>query len=216
MATRGPLPSDASIDAPRGVSTKRGEELDGLARAASSGDSACLQRLLRVLGPDVLRVIRSVLGSTHPDVEDLLQESLLGLIRALPSFRFESSVKTLALTIGFRHALGAKRRRRDVARWIDSFQRLEEPLTASPESPAQSLEIERRRDLVAALLTTIPKPQAEALGLRVVVGLSIEDIARTTEVPANTVRSRLRLAKEALRKAIEADPALSEFLEPSS
>jgi RNA polymerase sigma factor (sigma-70 family) len=192
----------------------RANQLEALARAATAGDHAALQSLVTTIAPDVLRVIRTVLGTAHPDVEDLVQDSLLGLVRALPGFRYESSLTTLALTIAFRHALGAKRRQRDVTRWIDTFHRLEEPLVSPPSSPAQTLEIERRRGLVAGLLTTIPKPQAEALGLRVVVGLSIDEIAHATLVPPNTVRSRLRLAKEALRKAIEADPALSEFLEP--
>jgi len=92
--------------------------------------------------------------------------------------------------------------------------RLQEPLQVAAQSPAQDLEVEKRRALVAELLTTIPKPQADALGLRAVVGLSIEEIARTTNVPANTVRSRLRLAKESLRQSIEADETLREFLEP--
>ncbi len=203
-------PEEARSGRPPG----RDDRLASLGHAAAAGDDAAVEELLRALAPDMLRVIRAVVGSTYLDVEDLLQDGLLGFIRALGQFRYESSVSTFALTIAFRHALAAKRRRRDVARWIDAFQRMQEPLLAAPPSPAQDLEFERRRALVAELLTTIPKPQAEALGLRAVVGLSIEQIAQATEVPANTVRSRLRLAKEALRRAIEGDPDLRDFLEP--
>jgi RNA polymerase sigma-70 factor (ECF subfamily) len=214
MTQKAPLPSEATNQARARRSSARDDRLAELGRAGSAGDDVALEQLLRALAPDMLRVFRAVLGSTYADVEDLLQDCLLGFIRALGQFRYESSVSTFALTIAFRHALTAKRRQRDLARWIDTFHRLEEPLRSAPPSPAQDLEIERRRALVAELLTTIPKPQAEALGLRAVVGLSIDQIARATDVPPNTVRSRLRLAKEALRKSIEADPDLREFLEP--
>jgi RNA polymerase sigma-70 factor (ECF subfamily) len=182
-------------------------------RALLEGNTAALEPLLRALAPNMLRVIRAVLGSSHPDAEDLLQDSLISLTHALGKFRFESSVSHFALTIAFRQALTAKRRQQHVAQWIDTFQKLEEPLTCGPSSPAQTLETERRRALLEELLTNIPEAQAEALGLRVVAGLSIEQIARTTKVPENTVRSRLRLAKGALRKAIELDAVLSELLE---
>jgi RNA polymerase sigma-70 factor (ECF subfamily) len=44
------------------------------------------------------------------------------------------------------------------------------------------------------------------------LGWSLEEIAQTSGAPVNTVRSRLRLAKEALRRKIVADPVLAEEL----
>ena len=212
------LKTDRSIDAVAAAAdlpaASRNEQLTALGRLAMGGDAFALERLLRALGPDMLRVVRAVLGPAHPDLDDLVQECLLGFVRALAQFRFESSVSTFALTIAFRHALHAKRRQRDVKRWIGAFQRLHEPLMNHGPSPARDFEIERRRALVAGLLTTIPRAQAETLGLRAVVGLSIEEIAEMTATPANTVRSRLRLAKGSLRKAIESDAELADFLEP--
>jgi RNA polymerase sigma-70 factor (ECF subfamily) len=41
----------------------------------------------------------------------------------------------------------------------------------------------------------------------------LEEISAASGAPINTVRSRMRLAKEALRKRIEADPALRDLLE---
>ncbi|MEA2696134.1 MAG: hypothetical protein QOI66_405 [Myxococcales bacterium] len=214
MTAKAHLSSTPAADAPSEAAPTRHDLLAELGRAAAAGDADALERLLRSLGPDMLRVIRSVLGAKHPDLDDLVQDCLLAFIRALTQFRFESSVSTFALTIAFRHALASKRRQRDIARWIDTFARLHEPLMAAGDSPANDVEVERKRALVAELLTTIPKPQAETLGLRAVVGLSIEEIAHNTGVPANTVRSRLRLAKESLRRSIETDPELRDFLEP--
>ncbi len=50
------------------------------------------------------------------------------------------------------------------------------------------------------------------MALRFVLGSSLDEVARITEVSSNTVRSRIRLAKKALRAAIDADPVLSEEL----
>ena len=63
-----------------------------------------------------------------------------------------------------------------------------------------------------ALLADLPEEQAEALALRVVLGWSLEEVARAYGIPTNTVRSRVRLAKEALRRRIEATPGLVEEL----
>src|SRR5689334_19724235 len=127
MTVKARIPSESPEVTRAGRASARDDRLVALGRAASGGDDDALDDLLRALAPDMLRVIRAVVGPTYLDVEDLLQEGLLGFVRALGQFRYESSVSTFALTIAFRHALGAKRRRRDVARWIDAFQRLEEP-----------------------------------------------------------------------------------------
>jgi RNA polymerase sigma-70 factor (ECF subfamily) len=60
-------------------------------------------------------------------------------------------------------------------------------------------------------LEDLPEEQAEALTLRVVMGWSLEEVARASGAPVNTVRSRVRLAKEALRARIDAQPALAEL-----
>lgn len=70
----------------------------------------------------------------------------------------------------------------------------------------------RLREVMRALLARIPAEQAEAIALRFVLGWSLEEVARVTEAPVNTVRSRVRLAKKALRAAIEGDPVLAEEL----
>jgi RNA polymerase sigma factor (sigma-70 family) len=69
----------------------------------------------------------------------------------------------------------------------------------------------RRRELLRELLEDLPEEQAEALTLRVVMGWSLEEVAQASGAPVNTVRSRVRLAKEALRARIEAQPALAEL-----
>jgi RNA polymerase sigma-70 factor, ECF subfamily len=183
------------------------------ARAAALGDPGATRRLLRVVGPRVLRVVRSVLGFSHADTEDVVQESLLGFLKALKDFRGESAVLYFASCIAFRRALEAKRRMQDVNRWLVDFQRLQQVEGVGPLPPSEVAFLELRRELLTHLLAELPPPQAEALALRAVTGMSIEKIAEASDCPANTVRSRLRLAKEALRRRIAADPRMRECLE---
>src|SRR5687767_3476061 len=71
------------------------EETDPLlpiARAARSGDTAAIRTFLVSVSPHLLRVVRRVLGSQHPDVDDVVQESAFALMDALPRYREESSV----------------------------------------------------------------------------------------------------------------------------
>jgi RNA polymerase sigma-70 factor (ECF subfamily) len=182
-----------------------------LARQAATGDAAATSRLLRGLASRVVRVVRAVLGSSHPDVDDVAQQALIGFIQALPAFRGDCDPARYATTIAVRTAIGARRRvrieqaRRDPGADADAV--------ASPAmEPGEEIASQRRKEVLRELLAELPPEQAEALAMRVVLGWSLEEIAVQSGAPLNTVRSRLRLAKESLRRTIETQPGLVELL----
>lgn len=187
-------------------------DLTLLTRAAMAGDDVATRRLLQHIGPYVLRVVRAVLGPRHGDTEDVVQDVMVYFLRALPGFRGDAAVTTFVSTIAFRRAVETKQRSRDVSRWLTEFQELAQASSAGPSGPSEEALNNLRRELLAQVLTELPKAQAEALVLRLVSGFSIEQIAEATASPANTVRSRLRLGKEALRSRIDADPRLRGYL----
>lgn len=168
-------------------------------------------RLVTELAPRVLAVTRAVLGRGHSDVDDAYQQGILELIRALPSFRGDCEPIHFASRIAARTALTIARRsrtafsRRDDGADVDRI-----PIEAHAEEEAEQ---KRRMDLLRDLLARIPEEQAETLTLRVMLGWSLSEVAVATGVPLNTVRSRVRLAKNALRAAVEADPTLVEELD---
>lgn len=180
-----------------------------LVDAAITGDRQALSRLLRALGPQVLRVARGVLGSGHPDVEDAAQESLVAIASAIGSFRGECTVKHFACRIAARHCVTVRKRARTRA------QRKEELASVPPPPPVQP-PATLRKNALRELLEALPEEQAESLVLRFVMGFSLGEVAEATGAPINTVRSRLRLSKEALRRRIESDPALADTLEVRS
>ena len=173
-----------------------------------------LRAVLTGVSPLVLRVVRSLLGADHPDVDDMVQEALIGVARALPAFRTECTVAHFAARIAVRRTTGARRLSRERA--ARDIRAGSENVATNVTQPDNAARAARRRRLVRTLLDTLPEPQAEAMVFRFVLGYSLEEVASASGAPLNTVRSRLRLAREALRRTIEGDPALSELSEVES
>jgi RNA polymerase sigma-70 factor (ECF subfamily) len=182
-----------------------------LARAAAQGDSAATGQLLRTLAPRLGRVVRAVLGGGHPDLDDAIQQSLIGLVQALPAFRGDCEPLGYATIIAVRTAVATRKRSRsDQSRREDGVEA--DLMEGHHPSPGDEAAAAHRKELLRGLLDDLPSEQAEALAMRVVLGWSIKEIAAHSGAPLNTVRSRLRLAKEALKSRIEQDPGLVEAL----
>jgi RNA polymerase sigma-70 factor, ECF subfamily len=197
-------PADA-----RGSDPPVESSLMALTRVAAGGDERATRELLEVIGPRVRRVVRVILGAGNPDVDDVMQLALIAITQALPSFRGECEPTHYASRIAARTAVHAHRRASAMRLRHDDLVDAEE---APAPAGAEGTLAERHKQLVRDLLGVIPHEQAEALTLRIVLGWSLDEIATASNTPLNTVRSRLRLAKEALRRRIESDPILREEL----
>jgi RNA polymerase sigma-70 factor (ECF subfamily) len=183
-----------------------------LAVQAAGGDIAATRRLLEAVAPRMKRAVMAVMGAGNSDVDDVLQQSLIGLVQALPSYRGECEPSYFGARIAVRTAMASRKRAR--AAWArHDDEASAEALPSNDAAPLTVAVEERRRRIVRELLETISEEQAETMAMRFMLGWSLEEVAQATRVPLNTVRSRLRLAKEALRKRIQADPVLVEELE---
>ena len=199
---------------PRSASQEDAAELTALARLAGSGDPAATRRFLDRVWPTMARVVNGVLGAAHPEVDDVIQQSLIAVLQALSAFRGECHPAGYASRIALHVALRA---RRNAALRRARNQTLAQISAADPDVhwPGCDVSAERRKRALRDLLTDLPEEQADALALRVMLGWSLEDVAQATGAPLNTVRSRVRLAKEALRRRIDADSSLADQLEVS-
>jgi RNA polymerase sigma-70 factor (ECF subfamily) len=206
-----PDPQNAALEAPTGFGLPSHEELArDLATRAAAGDLAATQEFLAYVWPTLTRVAAGVLGARHADLDDAVQQSMIALVRALPAFRGECHPAGYASRITLRVALRVRKNtKRDVNR-REAMLKLESDDDSAPAPSVDALGA-RRRELLRELLGELPEEQAEALTLRVVMGWSLEEVAKASGAPVNTVRSRVRLAKEALRARIEAQPALAEL-----
>lgn len=172
-------------------------DLDGRARAALGGEPAALRSFLTAAAPIVRRVCHGVMGRHNPELEDAIQDCLIDVARALPQFRFEGKASHYVTKIAMRRAIACRGQARD---WSKQRSTLEpSALPAAPFDIAQ----EARADLVRNLLDALNEEQAKALLLHVMLGHSTEEIAVITGVSPNTVKSRLRLGKEQLRRWLE-------------
>jgi RNA polymerase sigma-70 factor (ECF subfamily) len=187
------------------------DPLRAVATRAVAGDGRAQRTLLVALGPALLRVVRGVLGVRHPDVEDVLQESMLALCSALPSFRGECRTSHFACRVAVQTAMNARRRAAHRERTTPNVPPEELAEVAHEgQSPAELLAAARRREVLRALLEELPPEQAEVLALHTMLGHSVGEAAAVTGVPVNTVRSRLRAALGTLREWTAADALLAE------
>ena len=172
-------------------------ELDDRARAALGGDPAALRTFLGAVAPIVRRVCRGVMGRDNPELEDAIQDCLIDVARALPQFRFEGRASHYVTKIAMRRAIACRQRARDRSQQQSAL----EP--ASIAAATFDATQEARADLVRNLFDALNEEQAKALLLRVMLGHSTDEIAIITGVSVNTVKTRLRLGKEQLRRWLE-------------
>jgi RNA polymerase sigma factor (sigma-70 family) len=196
------------------ASAAQSDGLAELARSAAQGDPVAVRTLLVSVGPHLLRVVRRVVGRENPDVEDVVQESAAALLDALPRFRGESTVLHFVCRVTLLTAMNARRRettRKRLSFREDSIgvEQMQSPLPG----PDASASARACADLVRELLDSLPLEQAEALALHCVLGYTVAEIADTARVPQETVRSRLRLAKRALRERAQGDPRIATLVE---
>ena len=172
--------------------------LDALARQALGRDPEAVRRFLLAIAPAIGRACRGVMGARHTDLEDTVQECFVDVTRGLPYYRFEGNLLGFVTKIAVRRALMS--RRRSVAR-LRHLQLLEDLHDEAPAPDANVGDMERA-EVMRDLIRRVRPIQAETLIMRVVLGFTVEEIARATEVSVNTVKTRLRLGKKALRKLL--------------
>lgn len=190
----------------------RPDELLSLAHAACEGEPSAINTLVVSVGGGMLKTVRKVLGPSHPDVEDVTQDAVLALLSSLRAFRGECTVAHFAHRVAVLTALAARRRLRTRDRWTEFDTAPESVADDGGASPLMRAIASRRRVIVRELFDELSEPMAEALALHFVLGYTVEEIAVAADVPANTVWSRLRLGKQALRKKLTLDVRLLELL----
>lgn len=176
--------------------------------AAAAGDDAAVHAVLVGVVPAVAGVVRLMFGSKTAEAQDAIQESLLAVHAAIGRFRGDCPFVAYARRIAARIAVTARRRHAS-----ESLDQISTELAAAAPAQDDRIMRERRLQALRALLDELPPGQAESLGMRVVLGCSLPEVAQATGVPVNTVRSRIRLAREHIKARIESDPRLAALFE---
>jgi len=194
----------------------RSDDLLGLAALAAAGDPDASATLILHVGGPMLRVIRKVIGRQHADVDDVAQDAVIAFLRALNTFRGECSVLHFANRVALLTALAARRSLRVRLRWAapnGDGAAVEEIADEEAPSPLANTMAGRRRQMVRDLLDDLPEVIAESLALHFILGYTVDEIAATLVTSPNTVWSRLRLGKQALRRKLKKSQDLADLIE---
>jgi RNA polymerase sigma factor (sigma-70 family) len=192
---------------------QRPDELLVLARAAATRNPNAAATLLTQVGGIVLGTVRQVLGPGHPDIEDVAQEASIAFLSSLGEFRGECSTRRYAQRVALFTALTSRRRLVAQARLVDPEEPMETKPTGPEASPLAETLAARRRDALRKVLDSLPDVIAQALALHFILGHTVDEIAQATSSPPNTIWSRLRLGKQALRRILSEKRELRELFE---
>ena len=160
-------------------------DLSCLVQAAQHGDEASFRGLYRATQPGLLRYLRALVGD---DAEDVASEAWLQITRDLLRFGGDRDFRAWALTIARNRALDHLRhvrRRPAVAMPVEHLPQIAAGSDAG-EQAAESMST----DGAIAFIASLPRDQAEAVLLRVVVGLD----AKTAAVVLNKSPGAVRTA----------------------
>jgi RNA polymerase sigma-70 factor, ECF subfamily len=193
--------------APAPSATTDKPDLSAAVEAAQAGDDQAFRVLYRDVQPRLLRYLRAMVGE---DAEDVASEAWLHIARDLPGFSGDSDgFRGWAATIARHRAMDHQRRHRrrpqQAAMSIDDLTDL-----ASSDDTAKSAMDTVSTEAAIAMISDLPRDQAEAVMLRVVMGLDAESAGkvlgkRSGAVRTATYRGLRRLASR-LEQAAEAGP----------
>ena len=140
------------------------------------------------------------LGVASSDLHDVSQEVFLVVHRRLADFEGRSKVTTWLFSICL-HAARDRRRRAHVRREVPDATFVEDVADLGADAPSL---LERRDDfeLFEAALASMDLDQRAVFTLFELEGVRGPEIAETLEIPLGTAYSRLRLAREAFRRAV--------------
>jgi RNA polymerase sigma-70 factor, ECF subfamily len=161
-----------------------------------------LEECLQMHGPALWRVIASY-APAGAERDDLAQEVMLAIWKALPRFRGESSPRTFLLRIAHNRCLShAWQRARRPAGGDAELLHLPDPRPALDEQLVR----QQRAERFLAHVRILPLGQRQVLTLAL-EGLSHAEIAEVVGITPQNVAVRLGRAREALRRSMEQEAA---------
>jgi RNA polymerase sigma-70 factor (ECF subfamily) len=187
--------------------------------ACRRGDREALGAVLRAQAPSIERLLVRLLGP-RPDVEDLLQTTLMEAVRAFPRFQGKASVRTwlgrIAVHVAHQHLRRPKQRRARVRLELvrDEHAQIEpvEPVDTRPE-PDRAVDARRQLERVYAHLDAIGVRKRVAFVLFAFEGRPVDEVAALTGASRVATKARIFWARRELVARVATDPALRELID---
>ena len=163
------------------------------------GDLVAFDRLYRHTREDVARTLFHLVGR-NAEIEDLLQDTYVRLLKAVRGFRGECAFRTFLYRVCANVALSHLRWRR---------RRPEEPVDVLPDAassertPEEEAARKQAVQLVHSALATLKPKKRIVFVYHQLLGMKPEEIAAAVGSSENTVRSRLHHARLEFHEALQ-------------
>lgn len=164
---------------------------DDLLHKAANRDMSAFGEVYKITSGFVHNVAFRIVGNSE-DAQEVTQEVFLRLFDNLKSYKFQSSFKTWIYRVTVNTSLNFRRK---VLKDLNHQTEYHENLHRGEDSGNDPAENE---ELVNNLLAAINAKQRVCVVLREIEGLSYAEIAHVLKINMNTVRSRLKRARERL------------------
>ena len=163
---------------------------------AGQGDMRAFREIYERASGYVYTLAYRVTNTKH-DAEEVTQDVFFKLHQSLGSFKFEASFKTWLYRIAVNTALNhAKKRNRVTTREVEKV--YEDLATVTQPDAGKRLEAEDTEKKLKILLDQLNPDQRVCIVLREIEGMDYQEIATSLGININTVRSRLKRARETL------------------
>jgi RNA polymerase sigma-70 factor, ECF subfamily len=211
------VPAGGNYDAPVPVPDSRnldrieadaaaGPDLDAAIGRAQRGDEDAFRLIYRAVQPGLLRYLKALVGE---DAEDVAAETWLRITRGLEGFRGDlDGFRAWAATIGRNRAMDHLRqqRRRPPGDLRGTAVDLLAERPAPDDTASAALETIATGSALA-MIASLPRDQAEAVLLRVVMGLDANSAAQVLGKRSGAVRTAAYRGLRRLAAQLSAPPA---------
>lgn len=157
-------------------------------------------KIMTEYGQNILNLVYSYVKNKVA-TEDLTQEIFVKCYRSLHTFEHQSKIKTWLCKIAINHC-------KDYLKsWhfqrVQSFDPNDMPVTASKnDTENEVVRKDEQQEVVAALLQ-LPLKYREVIYLYYFEDLSLKEMEQLTKIKLNTIKTRMRKAKELLKNVLE-------------
>jgi RNA polymerase sigma-70 factor (ECF subfamily) len=163
---------------------------------ASRGDTDAFEKIYRATSGFVYNVAFRI-ANNKEDAEEVTQEVFLTIYRKLKNFRFQSSFRTWVYKITTNSAINySKKRSKEKNRTVEYNDDIK--IVNVHGEMEEKIDKEHQEETITSMLEILNPGQRACIVLRNIEGLSYQEIAESLEININTVRSRLKRAREIL------------------
>ncbi len=188
-------------------SSKDAKRTEDLIQRLINNDSDAVEQFFVEYEPAVSRyIVHTVPDITEEDLADVVQETFIGALRSLKDYRGDSSLTTWVLRIAHYKAVDALRRRQVMNKREEAIENMSSDEvsfvgTASADVEEDVVD-EQDIALVRQALASLPPDQRQALTLRYVNGLRVDDVAATMNVSRRKAELLITKGRAALRERL--------------